>query len=116
LFALAGGLSAASCNAQQSAYEYAIMADNPVAYWSLNESSGAIIHDVIGGHNGTSLKGVNGNAGVFLNFVTNNGSAFGMGQPGVLPGEKAIYSRTQTRVRSRFPTQRRWMARRSLGF
>jgi hypothetical protein len=49
LLALAGCLSAASCNAQQSAYAYAILADNPVAYWPLNETNGPIIHDVIGG-------------------------------------------------------------------
>jgi hypothetical protein len=36
-----------------NAYEQAVMQYNPVAYWPLQETSGSIAYDVIGGDNGT---------------------------------------------------------------
>jgi len=34
-------------------YQQAMLSGNPIGYWPLNESSGTIAYDLIGGHNGT---------------------------------------------------------------
>jgi uncharacterized protein YjdB len=36
-----------------TAYQQAILSGNPIGYWPLNESSGTIAYDLVGGHNGT---------------------------------------------------------------
>jgi len=36
-----------------STYDQAILTLNPIGYWPLNETSGNIAYDVVGGHNGT---------------------------------------------------------------
>jgi alpha-galactosidase len=63
-----------------SSYQSTILADHPVSYWPLNETSGTIIHDVVGTNNGTCM----------------NTSGLTLGGPGILYGqgvtsETAIY-------------------------
>jgi len=41
-----------------TAYQMALLADQPVAYWRLNETSGTTAYDQIGGHNGTYASAV----------------------------------------------------------
>ncbi len=41
-----------------SPYEAAMVADAPLAYWPLNETSGSIAYDLVGGDNGTYLGSV----------------------------------------------------------
>lgn len=38
-------------------YESAIVSDNPLAYWPLNETNGSIAYDLVGGYNGTYIGG-----------------------------------------------------------
>jgi Concanavalin A-like lectin/glucanases superfamily len=75
-------------------YRSVVIADRPASYWPLNETNGPIIHDIVGTNNGICMKGVDGGNGRFTTFYTNDGSAFGMGGPGILHGvqrDKAIY-------------------------
>ena len=51
-------------------YEQAILALNPVGYWPLNETSGNIAYDVVGGYNGTYTT------------TSVNGSTYALGQTG----------------------------------
>ena len=39
-------------------YQAAVVADKPLAYWQLNETSGSVAHDYVGGYNGTYEGGV----------------------------------------------------------
>ena len=39
-----------------SSYKSTILADHPVSYWPLNETSGTVIHDVVGSNNGTCIN------------------------------------------------------------
>ena len=39
-----------------SSYKSMILADHPVSYWPLNETSGTVIHDVVGPNNGTCVN------------------------------------------------------------
>ncbi|HWQ93732.1 MAG TPA: LamG-like jellyroll fold domain-containing protein, partial [Clostridia bacterium] len=47
---------------QAAAYSAAVVADNPVAFWRLNESFGPVVHDVWGGYNGLDSSTVVYNA------------------------------------------------------
>jgi Concanavalin A-like lectin/glucanases superfamily/Immunoglobulin I-set domain len=63
-----------------SSYQATILADHPVSYWPLNETSGTFIHDVVGTNNGTCI----------------NTNGLALGGPGILYGQdvttdKAIY-------------------------
>ena len=40
------------CATSSTAYQSAVLAADPVAYWRLDESSGAIANDSAAGHNG----------------------------------------------------------------
>jgi hypothetical protein len=44
-------------------YGGAVLADGPVAYWRLNESSGTVAHDYYGGHDGTYFAATLGQPG-----------------------------------------------------
>jgi hypothetical protein len=39
-------------------YEFAVVANNPLAYWPLNETNGPTAYDLVGGYNGTYVGGV----------------------------------------------------------
>jgi trimeric autotransporter adhesin len=39
-----------------SVYEDVILADRPTSFWPLNETSGTLIHDVVGSNNGTCMN------------------------------------------------------------
>ena len=39
-----------------SSYRSTILADHPVSYWPLNETSGTVIHDAVGSNNGTCMN------------------------------------------------------------
>jgi hypothetical protein len=41
-----------------SPYAAAVMADGPLAYWPLNETSGSVAYNLVGGYNGTYAGGV----------------------------------------------------------
>src|ERR1700733_2779726 len=74
----------------QTLYDTTITGDNPVSYWPMQETTGPTIYDVVGTNNGTMVAStdaincanVSGNTDNCTNFVTNDGSAFGMGAPG----------------------------------
>jgi predicted alpha-1,2-mannosidase len=52
---------------ETGSYAAALVADNPLAYWPLNETNGLIACDPVGGHNGTYVGGVTpGQPGVSL--------------------------------------------------
>jgi alpha-L-fucosidase len=53
------------------AYTNLIVADGPVSFWPLNETSGTVIHDVVGPNNGTCI----------------NPGGLGLGGPGILYGQ-----------------------------
>jgi len=79
------------------------MGDSPVSYWPMQETNGPTIYDVVGTNNGTMMTStdpiacanVSGNTDTCTNFVINDGSAFGMGTPGVFanwaPNDTCIY-------------------------
>ncbi len=54
-----------------SGYRATVLADHPVSYWPLNETSGTLIHDVVGANNGTCM----------------NPNGMTLGGPGVLYGQ-----------------------------
>jgi Right handed beta helix region/Immunoglobulin I-set domain len=78
-----------------SSYQSTILADHPVSYWPLQETNGPTIHEIVGTNNGTMMVGDHSPyAGQYDTWIVNDGSAFGMGGPGVLFGETndtAIY-------------------------
>ncbi len=43
--------------APTDAYGAVVLADNPVAYWRMNEASGTVLHDYAGGYNGSYAGG-----------------------------------------------------------
>ncbi len=64
----AGNLLGASGNSSEvfatptaplpGSYDAAVAADQPLAYWPLNETNGAVAYDLVGGHNGNYVGGV----------------------------------------------------------
>jgi hypothetical protein len=58
-----------------STYESIILADYPTSYWPMNETSGTIIHDLVGTNNGTCM----------------NASGLTLGGPGLVAGLTAVY-------------------------
>jgi hypothetical protein len=58
-------------------YESAVVTDNPLAYWPLNETNGSTAYDLVGGYNGTYVGGVTlANPGVpFLGFSSASSTA-----------------------------------------
>lgn len=57
--------------AAPSTYDQTILELGPIGYWPLNETSGTIAYDVVGGNNGT-----------YTNFPSVTGSSFTLDQPG----------------------------------
>jgi hypothetical protein len=51
-------VTAAPANPVPGSYEAAVVAGNPLAYWPLNETTGSVAHDPVGGYNGTYTGGV----------------------------------------------------------
>jgi hypothetical protein len=79
-------------------YDATILADHPASYWPMQETNGPTIHDIISSNNGTMYQGTTPYAPsgteYYQAWAVNNGSAFGMGGPGILhnvPNDKAIY-------------------------
>lgn len=60
-----------------SSYEQVLLDLNPLALWPLNESSGSIAYDVIGGNNGSYIGGVTLGAAGPTNGFFNSSSAVG---------------------------------------
>jgi hypothetical protein len=53
------------------AYGAAVLADNPAAYWRMNEASGSVLHDYAGGHNGSYSGGFTlGQTGISSNGLS----------------------------------------------
>ena len=48
-------------------YVQAVSADNPIAYWRLNETNGTIAHDYVGGHDGQYFAATLGQSGYNTN-------------------------------------------------
>jgi len=78
------------------------LADNPVSYWPMQETTGPTIHDIVGGYDGTLMTSTDGTSlgtnqhHAFANggAVSTDGSTYRFGGPGGLagvPGDKAIY-------------------------
>jgi hypothetical protein len=57
-------------------YGVDVLADNPVAYWRLNETSGTTAYDWIGGHNGVYQGGVTLNQSGISSFDTTGAASF----------------------------------------
>ncbi len=79
-------------------YDATIQADHPASYWPMQETTGPTIHDIISSNNGTLYQGTAPYAPsgteYYQAWAVNNGSAFGLGGPGILhnvPNDKAIY-------------------------
>jgi hypothetical protein len=70
-------------------FSQAILSDHPIAYWRLNESSGAIAYDYVGGYNGTygsdttnglpgvPFAGATGELGVAMDSSDSSSNAIG---------------------------------------
>src|SRR5213593_2714324 len=65
-----GGASTAATPTTPPSYRASVLADHPVAYWRLNEATGAVMADASG----------NGNDGTYAGAVT-------LGQPGALTSD-----------------------------
>lgn len=82
-----------------TAYDNAILADNPVGYWPMQETSGTTIADITGnGNNGTMFVSTDAPGGQqeHITFAVSN-SGFTMGDVGLLPafpGDTSIYFNT----------------------
>jgi predicted alpha-1,2-mannosidase len=53
-----GEVSATPLPRLPGSYGAAVMADNPLAYWPLNETNGSVAYDIVGGNNGIYVGGV----------------------------------------------------------
>ena len=91
-------VSSASLAFGTTTYDSTILIDGPVSYWPMQETVGPTIHDVVSTNNGTMYMGTtlvpNTGGEYYSAWVVNNGSAFGMGGPGILhnvPNDTAIY-------------------------
>lgn len=83
-----------------TAYDTAVLNDNPIAYWPLQETSGTTIFDVAGTNTGTTYLATDaaGGSDSHVTFNVDN-SGFVMGDAGLLntnfyPGDKSIYFST----------------------
>ncbi|HVM47136.1 MAG TPA: LamG-like jellyroll fold domain-containing protein [Candidatus Acidoferrum sp.] len=57
-------------------YGALVVAGGPVAYWRMNETSGTVMHDYMGGHNGTYQGGVTLNQAGISSYDTNGAVRF----------------------------------------
>jgi hypothetical protein len=51
-------LAASTLGVLAADYQSIVLSDSPVAYWRLSEAVGPVLHDLVGGHDGTALNGV----------------------------------------------------------
>jgi hypothetical protein len=79
-----------------------ILADHPVAYWPIQETTGPTVHDIVGGYNGTLMTSTDGaglgtnqhNAFANAGSGSSDGATYLLGGAGGLtgvPGDTAIY-------------------------
>src|ERR1700740_1962765 len=85
-----------------TAYDNAVLGDNPFSYWPMQETTGPTVHDVVSTNNGTMFTGDQSSlqyGAYYTSWTTNSGSAFGLGGPGFLFGvtnDASIYFTTRT--------------------
>jgi predicted alpha-1,2-mannosidase len=68
-------VSATTLTPPIGSYESMVVSNNPLAYWPLNETTGSVAWDVVGGHNGTYVGGVTlGQSGLSMPGISSGNS------------------------------------------